>query len=198
MGLKRQRSDSDISTSSSLLSSPPSCSSFTAMDGFQSPQHQRQLRLLFPSRTRKRHRDNRPSEFDVHRMLHPTTSGSQINYLHRTHSISPIFCPENTTAATAIALPVPNAVSRCSSPHQPPTESTVEPTHILEDPIYATIISIEQFLFLFSPEHRDHVRDLPIIELRRLRCLAEPGKWRLNGRGYGYKHGWRKSRMHNL
>lgn len=62
--LKRKRSDSEISTTSSLLSSPLS-NSFMTIDSFQS-QQQIATPSLFASRTRKRHRDNRPSEADVH------------------------------------------------------------------------------------------------------------------------------------
>jgi hypothetical protein len=68
MVLKRKRSDSEISTSSSLLSSPLSSAGYMSMDGFQSHQPQIATPTLFASRTRKRHRDNRPSESDVHRM----------------------------------------------------------------------------------------------------------------------------------
>ncbi|PMD24486.1 hypothetical protein NA56DRAFT_669036 [Hyaloscypha hepaticicola] len=61
MVLKRKRSDSEISSSSSILSSPLS-SRMMAMDNYQSISTPN----LFSSRTRKRHRDNRPSEADVH------------------------------------------------------------------------------------------------------------------------------------
>jgi len=62
MLLKRKRSDSEISTSSSLLSSPLAASNYMSM----SIDHPIQTPSLFASRTRKRHRDNRPSEADVH------------------------------------------------------------------------------------------------------------------------------------
>ncbi|KAL3418088.1 orf21 protein, partial [Phlyctema vagabunda] len=62
MQLKRKRSDSEISTSSSLLSSPPSASSYgMAIDSVPSQQPH-----LFSARTRKRHRDNRPDENTIH------------------------------------------------------------------------------------------------------------------------------------
>jgi hypothetical protein len=67
MVLKRKRSDSEISTSSSILSSPLSSSNYMNIDNFHS-QKQIATPSLFSSRTRKRHRDNRPSESDVHRM----------------------------------------------------------------------------------------------------------------------------------
>lgn len=67
MLLKRKRSDSEISTSSSMFSSPPSAPNFTSMD-YQSHQSQIPTPSLFASRTRKRYRDNRPSESEVHRM----------------------------------------------------------------------------------------------------------------------------------
>jgi len=63
MVLKRKRSDSEISRCSSILSSPPS--TMMSMD-IQSSNQQIQTPSLFSSRTRKRHRDNRPSEEDVH------------------------------------------------------------------------------------------------------------------------------------
>ncbi|TVY44189.1 hypothetical protein LSUB1_G003150 [Lachnellula subtilissima] len=66
MVLKRKRSDSEISSSSSMLSSPLSARSFMSIDSVQSHQPQISTPSLFSSRTRKRHRDNRPSEADVH------------------------------------------------------------------------------------------------------------------------------------
>ncbi|KAF8856035.1 hypothetical protein BDZ45DRAFT_715530 [Acephala macrosclerotiorum] len=65
MVLKRKRSDSDISSASSLLSSPLS-SNLMSVDQFQSHPNPISRPSLFPSRTRKRHRDNRPSESEVH------------------------------------------------------------------------------------------------------------------------------------
>ncbi|KAE9366694.1 hypothetical protein N431DRAFT_562049 [Stipitochalara longipes BDJ] len=59
--LKRKRSDSEISSSSSLLSSPPSAN-MMSIDNY----HPILTPSLFAARTRKRHRDNRPSESDVH------------------------------------------------------------------------------------------------------------------------------------
>ncbi|TVY91321.1 hypothetical protein LAWI1_G008494 [Lachnellula willkommii] len=66
MVLKRKRSDSEISSSSSMLSSPLSINTFMSIDSVQSHQPQISTPSLFSSRTRKRHRDNRPSEADVH------------------------------------------------------------------------------------------------------------------------------------
>ncbi|KUJ23862.1 uncharacterized protein LY89DRAFT_703179 [Mollisia scopiformis] len=65
MVLKRKRSDSDMSSASSLLSSPLS-SKIMPIDQFQSYPNRIPTPSLFPSRTRKRHRDNRPSEAEVH------------------------------------------------------------------------------------------------------------------------------------
>ncbi|KAI9051841.1 hypothetical protein LZ554_004102 [Drepanopeziza brunnea f. sp. 'monogermtubi'] len=62
MVLKRKRSESEISTSSSLLSSPLSASNFMPIDS----QPQIATPSLFASRTRKRYRDNRPAESEVH------------------------------------------------------------------------------------------------------------------------------------
>ncbi|KAG4439532.1 hypothetical protein IFR05_004972 [Cadophora sp. M221] len=65
MVLKRKRSDSEISTSSSLLSSPLSASGYMSID-YPTTQTQIPTPSLFSSRTRKRYRDNRPSESEVH------------------------------------------------------------------------------------------------------------------------------------
>lgn len=67
MVLKRKRSDSEISTSSSLLSSPLSASGYMSID-YPASHTQIPTPSLFASRTRKRYRDNRPSESEVHRM----------------------------------------------------------------------------------------------------------------------------------
>ncbi|CAL3970151.1 unnamed protein product [Diplocarpon coronariae] len=64
MVLKRKFSDSETSTSSSFLSTPPSASSYMSID--QSYQSHIATPSLFASRTRKRYRDNRPSESEVH------------------------------------------------------------------------------------------------------------------------------------
>ncbi|CZT00272.1 uncharacterized protein RAG0_08362 [Rhynchosporium agropyri] len=63
MVLKRKRSDSEISTSSSLLSSPLSASGYMSIDHPQTPIP---TPSFFSCRTRKRYRDNRPSESEVH------------------------------------------------------------------------------------------------------------------------------------
>ncbi|RDW75883.1 hypothetical protein BP5796_06704 [Coleophoma crateriformis] len=61
MQLKRKRSDSEISTTSSLLSSPPGAYNISLdMDT------QTSTPSLFSSRTRKRYRDNRPDENAIH------------------------------------------------------------------------------------------------------------------------------------
>merc|ERR1712225_199650 len=65
MVLKRKRSDSEISTSSSLLSSPLSASGYMSID-YPASHTQIPTPSLFASRTRKRYRDNRPSESEVH------------------------------------------------------------------------------------------------------------------------------------
>ncbi|KAG0645671.1 hypothetical protein D0Z07_8745 [Hyphodiscus hymeniophilus] len=74
--LKRKRSDSEISTTSSILSSPLS-SNIMNFDSFNTSQIQPPS--LFSSRTRKRHRDNRPNENAVHRtrLLPPTCHAAQ-------------------------------------------------------------------------------------------------------------------------
>lgn len=67
MIIKRKRSDSEMSTSSSLLSSPLSASNSMSIDS-QSHQPHISTPSLFASRTRKRYRDNRPSESEVYGM----------------------------------------------------------------------------------------------------------------------------------
>ncbi|KAH8588675.1 hypothetical protein B0O99DRAFT_355245 [Bisporella sp. PMI_857] len=65
MVLKRKRSDSEISTTSSLFnSSPLSSGNMMSMDFHTSQQIP--TPSLFSSRTRKRYRDNRPTESDIH------------------------------------------------------------------------------------------------------------------------------------
>jgi hypothetical protein len=111
MGLKRKRSDSEISSSSSLLSSPTSAN-MMSIDNYQpilTPS-------LFSSRTRKRHRDNRPSESDVHRMQCPFLSAQ-----------SPMLIPstEHTLSLLYSAQQTPQSLFQAPSPFQPqqPVES---------------------------------------------------------------------------
>ena len=95
--LKRKRSDSEISTTSSLLSSPLS-NSFMTIDSFQS-QQQIATPSLFASRTRKRHRDNRPSEADVHREPVPALPSAELMSLTPTseHTLSLLFSAQNNS-----------------------------------------------------------------------------------------------------
>ncbi|KAF7923605.1 hypothetical protein EAE99_006864 [Botrytis elliptica] len=80
MFLKRKRSESEISTTSSLLSSPLHSNNSNSMHidspSIRSPN-------LFSSRTRKRHRDNRPNEDTVHQhtlsLLYSAQQPSNIN-----------------------------------------------------------------------------------------------------------------------
>ncbi|EPE27500.1 hypothetical protein GLAREA_04291 [Glarea lozoyensis ATCC 20868] len=98
MVLKRKRSDSEISCSSSLLSPPPEQSNSMVMDSFQSPQNRISTPSLFSSRTRKRHRDNRPSEEDVHQH-----TLSMLYTAQRNNHASNVHIP----GSSASALPVP-------------------------------------------------------------------------------------------
>ncbi|CAG8949353.1 hypothetical protein HYFRA_00004979 [Hymenoscyphus fraxineus] len=82
MILKRKRSDSEISCGSSLLSSPSNPNSM-AIDNFQLSPNRVATSSLFPSRTRKRHRDNRPSETEVHQ-----------------HTLSLLFSAQQTPQST--------------------------------------------------------------------------------------------------
>lgn len=94
--LKRKRSDSEISTTSSLLSSPLS-NPFMNFDSFQS-QQQIPTPSLFASRTRKRHRDNRPSQADVHRKLFLALSTAELLSLTLSpeHTLSLLFSAQNS------------------------------------------------------------------------------------------------------
>jgi len=104
MVLKRKRSDSEISSSSSLLSSPLS-SSMMVIDNF----HPNQISTpsLFSSRTRKRHRDNRPSESDVHRM-HPTFLSAQSSTLipSTEHTLSLLFSAQQNPQSQHSSPPI--------------------------------------------------------------------------------------------
>ena len=88
MVLKRKRSDSEISTTSSILSSPPLSSNLMSLDSFNGCR-QIQTPSLFSSRTRKRHRDNRPDENTVHRMplFLPIASGLKLTEAEHTLSL---------------------------------------------------------------------------------------------------------------
>jgi len=95
MVLKRKRSDSEISTTSSLLNTSPLSSANTMSIDLQSP-YQIHTPSLFSSRTRKRHRDNRPDEFQVHRKFaEAQTILQQVN--NRTeHTLSLLFSAQNS------------------------------------------------------------------------------------------------------
>jgi hypothetical protein len=89
MVLKRKRSDSEISTTSSILSSPLS-SNLVSLDSFNGCQ-QIQTPSLFSSRTRKRHRDNRPDENTVHRMLPSLPFAAGLALTEAEHTLSLLF-----------------------------------------------------------------------------------------------------------
>lgn len=111
MVLKRKRSDSEISTSSSLLSSPPSASNAMMIDSFQSPQYPIRTPSLFSSRTRKRHRDNRPSEADVHQHTLSLLYSAQQNQ-SQLHAPSPFQLQDPVSS-----LPSSNESSQQSNLH---------------------------------------------------------------------------------
>lgn len=108
MVLKRKRSDSEISSSSSLLTtSPLSSSSFMSIDNTQS-QQKISSPSLFSSRTHKRHRDNRPSETDVHRM-------------------PPEFLPTSTSLTPSLEHTLSILYSAQQQPQQPQLHITPPP-----------------------------------------------------------------------
>ncbi|PQE04244.1 orf21 protein [Rutstroemia sp. NJR-2017a BVV2] len=107
MYLKRKRSNSDISTTSSMLTSPLHNGNSMAIDStaIASPS-------LLSSRTRKRHRDNRPNEEIVHQhTLSLLYSAQQHQYnSFPTPTTSPTFAP-------VAPIPAPNQASHQSSLH---------------------------------------------------------------------------------
>ncbi|KAG9228049.1 hypothetical protein BJ875DRAFT_490300 [Amylocarpus encephaloides] len=108
MAIKRKRSDSEISSGSSLISSPLRAADFMAIDCSQSQQTHITTPSLFSARTRKRHRDNRPSEFDVHQhtlsLLYSTQQAPRSSY---------------QTSPSPFALPNPVASLPTSNPSTP-------------------------------------------------------------------------------
>ncbi|PBP27607.1 ORF21 protein [Diplocarpon rosae] len=174
MALKRKLSDSEISTSSSLLSSPLSASNGMSID--LSYHSHIATPSLFASRTRKRHRDNRPSDSEVH----PNAATCLPTYL---------FPP----------LAIASAGSRVFSALEFSVESTKQSPFFLAraDGVFdgdATGFANEQLLGL-PGEHADsiaaHTLDVPCYQLRRLRCVAwSVGRWVRDGRGYdGSRYG---------
>jgi hypothetical protein len=107
MVLKRKRSDSEISTTSSILSSPLSSSNYMNIDGFHS-QKPIATPSLFSSRTRKRHRDNRPSESDVHRMPSSFLPAAQSLTAPSTeHTLSLLFSAQQQHPQSQFQSPSP-------------------------------------------------------------------------------------------
>lgn len=96
MVLKRKRSDSEISSASSLFSSPLS-TNYMSIDDYPSNAHQIATPSLFSSRTRKRHRDNRPSESEVYRMqISISSSAYHLTSLSSEHTLSLLFSAQQT------------------------------------------------------------------------------------------------------
>jgi hypothetical protein len=95
MVLKRKRSDSEISTTSSILSSALSSSNFMSLDSFNTPQIQ--TPSLFSSRTRKRYRDNRPDENSVHRMSSLTVASDLTLTSSAEHTLNLLFSAQQNT-----------------------------------------------------------------------------------------------------
>ncbi|PBP26729.1 ORF21 protein [Diplocarpon rosae] len=167
MVLKRKLSDSEISTSSSHFS-PLSASNGMSIDlPYHSPIA---TPSLFASRTRKRHRDNRPSDSEVH----PKAATCRSTYLFP-------------------ALAIASAGSRVFSA----LEFSVEPTKqsllflAWPDGVFdedATVFAIEQLHPLpgdYAVSIAAHDLDVPCNPLRRLRCVAwSSGRWVCDGRGY--------------
>ncbi|KAA8576098.1 hypothetical protein EYC84_006260 [Monilinia fructicola] len=90
MFLKRKRSESEISTTSTLLSSPLHSNNPNSMHidstSIASPS-------LLSSRTRKRHRDNRPNEETVHQHTLSLLYSAQtaVKYKHKLYAAALTF-----------------------------------------------------------------------------------------------------------
>ncbi|KAG4031260.1 hypothetical protein MFRU_009g00510 [Monilinia fructicola] len=110
MFLKRKRSESEISTTSTLLSSPLHSNNPNSMHidstSIASPS-------LLSSRTRKRHRDNRPNEETVHQhtlsLLYSAQQPSNINT-----SCMPPLSPSAISPRTIIPHPANNTAHQAS------------------------------------------------------------------------------------
>ncbi|ESZ97263.1 hypothetical protein SBOR_2337 [Sclerotinia borealis F-4128] len=121
MYLKRKRSESEISTSSSLLSSPLYSNNSNSMHidspSIASPN-------LFSSRTRKRHRDNRPNEETVHRMLSDSNNflfALQILINSTEHTLSLLYSAQRPLNINTTCMP-------------PPSPSAISPHTIIPHP----------------------------------------------------------------
>lgn len=122
MFLKRKRSESEISTTSSLLSSPLHANNSNSMHidspSIRSPN-------LFSSRTKKRHRDNRPNEDTVHRMSpHSSnpTAPRPILINSTEHTLSILYSAQQPSNINTNCMPPPSpsAISpRTIIPHPP-------------------------------------------------------------------------------
>lgn len=174
MVLKRKRSDSEISYGSSMLSSPNSNS--MAIDSFQIQQNQIATPSLFASRTRKRHRDNRPSETDVHRTFPQFPTVDSLTNISRTHPLPPLF----RSTKHPIRLPIPHPVYIAKPRRIPPIEQwahpTIKPPLLLGNSRNASDFPRKQFLFLeheytLNLVRKQHV--LRALQLRRLRRLTQ-------------------------
>jgi hypothetical protein len=132
MVLKRKRSDSEISTTSSILSSPLSSSNYMNIDGFQS-QKQIATPSLFSSRTRKRHRDNRPSESDVHRMPSSFLPSAQpLTAPSTEHTLSLLFSAQQQHPQSQFQSPSPflsqshtHPIASIPASYEPPQQSSL-------------------------------------------------------------------------
>lgn len=122
MYLKRKRSESEISTTSSLLSSPLHSNNSNSMHidspSIASPN-------LFSSRTRKRHRDNRPNEAAVHRMPSDSSSLSVHQALTNSteHTLSLLYSAQQ-----------PSHMHINTNYAQPPSPSSISPRTIIPNP----------------------------------------------------------------
>ncbi|KAF7867327.1 hypothetical protein EAF04_005410 [Stromatinia cepivora] len=159
MYLKRKRSESEISTASSLLPSPLHSNNSNSMHidspSIASPN-------LFSSRTRKRHRDNRPNEETVHQhtlsLLYSAQQPSNID----TSCMSPPS-PSAISPRTVIPHP-PNSTAHQASLHsfwQLPSTRQISPD---SDSSYASSTSV-------SPKN-SHTSSSPTKQLRGLRYIT--------------------------
>ncbi|KAI6712481.1 hypothetical protein JHW43_004964 [Diplocarpon mali] len=163
MVLKRKFSDSETSTSSSFLSTPPSASSYMSID--QSYQSHIATPSLFASRTRKRYRDNRPSE------THLITSF--LRAAEAATGLPTYLFP--TFAITSAGACVFTAVEFAAEPAKQSTLFLAWADGVSD----ATVFTIERSLCLgwvYAVGIAAYDLDVPGYQLRRLRCVARPGE----------------------
>ena len=120
MVVKRKRSESDFSSSSSLPSSPPSSGAYFA------PAHTAEpvpTPSWLSSRTRKRYRNNRPAESEVHRGCSWTVPKNCQLMKSTDHTLSLLYRAQQNQLVQPL-LSHPETPQAMSVAHVPPTQKT--------------------------------------------------------------------------